>query len=55
MVVMGGNATVIQEMGNFADVTTFADKVCQMKRVLIKDMVVTYDYPYQHKTFLLYL
>ena len=53
MVVVGANATVIQETGLYADVNAFADEVNQMKRVPIKDMAVAYDCPYQHKTFLL--
>ena len=46
MVVVGGNATVIQETGHFVDVNAFANEVSQMKRVPIKDMVVVYDCPY---------
>ena len=53
MVVVGANATVIQETGTYADVNSFAEEVDQMKRVPIKDMVVAYDCPYQRKTFLL--
>ena len=53
MVVVGANATVIQETGTCADVNTFANEVDQMKRVPIKDMVVVYDCPYQCKMFLL--
>ena len=53
MLVVGANATVIQETGHSADVNAFTDGVSQMKRVPIKDMVVAYDCPYQHKAFLL--
>ena len=54
MVVVGANATVIQETGLYADVSAFADEVNQiMKRVPIKDMAVAYDCPYQKKTYLM--
>ena len=53
MVVVGANATVIQETGLYADVNAFADEVNQMKRVPIKDMAVAYDCPYQRKTYLM--
>ena len=53
MAVIGSNATEIQDTGRYADVNAFANDVGQMKRVPIKDMVISYHCPYQKKTFLL--
>ena len=53
MVVVGSNATEIQDTGRFADVNDFANDVGQMKRVPFKDMKIAYDCPYQKKTYLL--
>ena len=53
MAVVGANAASIQEKGWYADVNAFANDVGQMKRFLIKDMAISYDCPYQWKTFLL--
>ena len=53
MVVVDANATKIQDTRRYADVNDFANDVGQMKRVLIKDMAIAYDCPYQRRTFLL--
>ena len=53
MAVVGENATVIQETGRYADFNAFANDVCQMNWVPIKDMVIAYDCPYQRKTLIL--
>ena len=53
MVVSDANATVIQETGLYVDVNAFADEVNQLKRVPVKDMVVAYDCPFTHNTFLI--
>ena len=53
MVVVGAQATVIQETGLFADVNAFSDEVSQLQRIPINDVVIAYDCPYRLETYLL--
>ena len=50
MVVIGAQGTIIQNMGNYADVNGFSPDVGTMSRVPIVDAVLGYDCPISGKT-----
>ena len=53
MVVIGKQAAIIKNTGQFAEANAFAKYVGSMSRVPIVDAVIAYDCPYSLKTYLL--
>ena len=53
MIVVGAQATIIQQSGRSAEVRAFSDECSKLEKIPIVDAVIAYDCPYAMKTYLL--